>query len=415
MSSSIAFVACDSSPNSLGLVDISDNKMIANPSLGTTYPLATVSARGTDCHPVAPLLLACNGGGFTIYNYLSGASLVSVALPISWGAKFSPDGEYLSVAFDGPPFYRVWKLTYAPDGSSASVADVSGTFPTLTSANNGMNVDWSPDGKYLAVSHWSASNGIMSVIDISTIALVTTGIAIPYAAWSVQFSPDSSMIAVAGNDGMRVYRTDTWAQVFANTANGAANDVAWSPDGTRIVTSTVPATIYSVAGFTITELTTSGSFPTGRAWAVGVSPDSKYAVVGYDSSGHGCAVIDLATYAVVPTAGTNVRGSKHGSQWPVGATVRNIGIPDIPKIQMRISNDDTSPVLDSSGDPAAGRIVLAFSRTPTERFVEHGRGVTGVDGRFHANVNFLPPPATILAVILGADETEGSVAVDWVR
>lgn len=415
MASSIAFVASYSSPNSLGLVDISDNKMIANSLLGAAYPPAMTASRGTDCHPIAPLLLVCNAGGFTIYNYLSGARLAEVFLPISWGAKFSPDGEYLSVAFDGSPFYRVWKLTYAPDGSSASVADVSATFPALTSANNGMNVDWSPDGKYLAVSHWAASNGNMSVIDISTKTLVATGIAVPTAAWSVQFSPDSSMLAVAGDDGVRVYRTDTWAQVFINTTNGPANDVAWSPDGTRIVASTVPATIYSIAGFTITKLTTSGSFPTGRAWAVGVSPDSKYAVVGYDVSGHGCAVIDLATYAVAPTAGTGVRGSNHGTQWPVGATVRNIGIPDTSKIQMRISNDDTSPVLDSSGNPAAGRTVLAFSRTLTERFVERGRGVTGVDGRFYANVNFVSSPATILAVILGADEAEGSVAVDWVR
>lgn len=415
MTSSIAFVAATTSGNALGLVSIAENKMIAHPVSGKLYPPAQNQIKGAHCHPIAPLILTCNTYGLSVYNYITGDKLAVISTGISWGAKFSSDGEYVALAFDNFPFYKVWKLTYASDGTSASLSDASSLFPALTSANNGMNVDWSGDGKYLAVTHWTAANGNLSVINLASKTLVSTGISITTAAWSLQFSPDSSMLAIGGSSGLFVYRTDTWALVFSNTGNGDAYDVAWSPDGTRLVASTAPVTLYSVTDYSVTPLTFTGTLSTGRAWAVGMSPDNKYAVVGYNETGSGCARIDLLTYVAEVVAGTDARGSAHGTTWPVAATVRNIGIPPAEKIQVQISNADSAPILDNEGGVAVGRVVVAFKRDLANRLVEHGRGVTDSSGRFQAGVNFTSQADTVLAVILGADETEGSVAVDWVR
>ena len=71
-----------------------------------------------------------------------------------WGVKFSPDGKYLMVTNKGGDKVTLYSI------SGTALTKVSGAFPSAPAGNPG-RVDWSPSGKYLAVSELSSGPNVV--------------------------------------------------------------------------------------------------------------------------------------------------------------------------------------------------------------------------------------------------------------
>ena len=141
-------------------------------------------------------------------------------------------------------------LAYSPNGmqlASCAVAIDSVWLwnvetGTVTSYLNGIHgscndVDWSPDGQFVAAATGSGTNQVL-VWDVLTGDVVATISGVPGSYFAVDFSPDSTMLATgAEKDKAQIYDTATWALVstFNDDANGpGVGTVEFSPDGATL-------------------------------------------------------------------------------------------------------------------------------------------------------------------------------------
>jgi Tol biopolymer transport system component/serine/threonine protein kinase len=175
-----------------------------------------------------------NEGHSSVYVKLIGAG-TPLQLTKSRGADsnptWSPDGRY--VAF----------LRISPEGSGYYlVPSLGGAERKLTSAYDSVGLDWSPDGKLLAVADRASPQGPLSILLVS----IASGEKRPlpfHADESLAgpaFSPDGRMLAFAA--GPEFLATD----VFVMPAEGGEakrltfdrlflRGLAWTPDGRDIV------------------------------------------------------------------------------------------------------------------------------------------------------------------------------------
>lgn len=188
---------------------------------------------------------------------------------------FSPGGRLLAVANYGSPNVSVFHV--APDGTldevNGSPFATGGSGPTYTSS-----VAFSPGGKLLAATNWSASTlSMFRVARDGTLQLVGSPVSTRITAAApnnnnglapaiVAFSPDGKLLATSNNGGWDVSmfkvesdgRLDRVPQVFRVGVNAAANFtdganpgwLAFSPDGELLATSnttTNNVTVFHVA------------------------------------------------------------------------------------------------------------------------------------------------------------------------
>jgi len=143
---------------------------------------------------------------------------------------FSPDGSYLAQADDHNPSIYLWKI---PDGKLAS------KIPIHSLQAIGVNqLNFSQDGKYIAISYWDNPRIKVTVWDLSNNATVLETIGDQFT-----FSPDSSMFVVKksclegcyywerirGGD-YTFWRTENWIELGTITAP-TVGSVSFSPDG----------------------------------------------------------------------------------------------------------------------------------------------------------------------------------------
>jgi WD40 repeat protein len=148
-------------------------------------------------------------------------------------------------------------------------------------------VDWQPGGRLLATS---GEDGTVLVIDANErqiIGQLHAGVAIE----SVRWSPSGDMVALGGWDN-RVYlwhltdsgdssdNSDNVACLEGHTA--ALHDIAWAPNGERLVTTSGDGTarIWSVPRGSRLEGREIGQFAAGEAFAVAWSVDGKFIATG---------------------------------------------------------------------------------------------------------------------------------------
>lgn len=158
------------------------------------------------------------------------------------------------------------------------ILNVDGTWNRVTHTN-GYGItggSFSPDGTEVVYAVWRPSGNAIYVVDVEsgTQRLVTDDVAIPYEP---AFSPDGSQIAFFDGSGdwgntLRVMNADgSHVRGLTGADYGHIDELAWSPDGTRLAFSLQSGGglfIVGVDGSGLTELVPDGENP---AW----SPDGS--------------------------------------------------------------------------------------------------------------------------------------------
>lgn len=300
--------------------------------------------------------------------------------------KFSPDGSHLAVTVSGNPGVQVYRT------------DTWGLV-TLSSGigSTGYGCDWSPDGTLLAVA--GHSNGAtLTVYNTETWEKITISGGVPATTGiNCRFNPDGSRLAVAcgQNPALVLYNTVTWAKVpLTGGAPGTdGNSCAWSPDGTLLAVVSASSqylTIYNTT--TLEKVTISGGQPTGPCNQCEFSIDGDLLYVTHNNA-PGFVVYDADTWAKVTT------GWSPGTCVALAVSERKFG--------GTISNADTTPVVDALGATVQRRVV-ALRRSDMLLVAETA---TGVDGRYELPL-LTNNPVTV--VFQAANALENSVVVDWV-
>ena len=259
-------------PQSSGIVDIRDAH--------TGASVRSFHGHDLDVTGVAfnhdGTLMATTGadGAARVWDPATGEQLHSIEHPGGTGARgpsFSPDGAYFAAAWpnDHEGVVRVLDLesgrvqeidrvprpvatSFDPSGTRLAVASNAESIAVVLDADSGAelfratghfsglrDVAWSPDGSTIATA---ADDGSARLFDAATgqqwAALLGHGAAVESVAWS----PESTRLVTAGNDG----RVKGWTVIegagrelfnlSAHDQQGQVLGVAFSPDGTRVMT-----------------------------------------------------------------------------------------------------------------------------------------------------------------------------------
>ncbi|MGH2674789.1 MAG: hypothetical protein ACRDH1_05185, partial [Actinomycetota bacterium] len=241
-----------------------------------------------------------------------------------FGLQFSPDGTRIA--------------TSQEDGSARIWDPLTGEeLLALTGhAARTLSVDWSADGKLLATSSedgtaklWDAETGE----DLRSFVGHETGLRSPH------FSPDDTILATTSFDGTtRLWDVATGEQLQVMKHTGG---VEFSPDGTRLVVSDPPITVYDLStGEPVLRVGKQISDPRDATWS---GDGKRIAVADADGFGH---VFDARSGARLLTlVGHNER-----------STVGEIVFSSDDALLATASSDGTVRVWDAD----SGREVLAL-------------------------------------------------------
>lgn len=225
---------------------------------GVAYSMdGTKVLSGTNCHPASIRLYDAANGTIT-WDYT-----VDSSLQCMMGVGFSADGHYLATA---------------EESGHLMIFDYSQPTPdSITTINLGTTyafaLAFAPNSQKLAVG---ASNGKLQTYQLSTGAIDLNITAHPGWVTAVAYSPDGSRIVTGGNDD-KIKVWDTLGNVL-DTLTGHIGDISsvqYSPDGTKIVSSATDNTIriWDAASGTLLHTITAS---VNDVHAVAVSPNGNY-------------------------------------------------------------------------------------------------------------------------------------------
>ena len=177
---------------------------------------------------------------------------------------YSPDGSILASgswdgtvtlwnvasnsAIDTLQHDEVASMSYSPDGSTLAAASRDGTvklwnvttnsIAARLQAGRGATLSYSPDGSRLATTSW---NGTLKIWDTATNSTIHT---FDHSrAISASFSPDGSTLATVGNALVQLWDVVSGENLAMLRHTDRLSSVAFSPDGTPLVSGTTSGTI----------------------------------------------------------------------------------------------------------------------------------------------------------------------------
>lgn len=217
------------------------------------------------------VVTASDEGAIRVWDIASGRKLGDVTVGsegAAWGPSVSPDGRLVAGAWPEAGTVRVFRATggrpwvirvefvldtaFSPDGRRFAVAssgpgkvhvfDVASRRELVVfGETEGIrDLAWSPDGRRIAVATSASDAGVYDARS-GRLLFVTPGHTGPLNG--VAWSPDSTLLATASDDGTaRVFVTEERSaqeivRLAAQDLRNGVRSVAFSPDGTQLMTS----------------------------------------------------------------------------------------------------------------------------------------------------------------------------------
>ncbi|MCK4264774.1 beta-propeller fold lactonase family protein [Candidatus Babeliales bacterium] len=261
-------------------------------------------------------------------NYTAGGAIFSLSV--------SPDGGYIAVGGNSPTNGNELQV-YQFDGASL-------TLLTNAQADYGTqirSIEWSPDGKYIAIGGLLPTNDNEVQVyqfDGASLTLLTNA-QVDYAigsntVYSVDWSPDGRYLAIGGTGAassydVQVYQFNGSSLTLTNTqadyGTGGPRTINWSPDGKYIAAGGTGATdslevqVYQFDESSLTVLTNAQVDYGSNAYSVNWSPDSKYLAVGGFGPTNGNEIqiyeFDGASLTLLTNAQANYGSEIHSVNW----------------------------------------------------------------------------------------------------
>jgi WD40 repeat protein len=180
--------------------------------------------------PDGSLLAVAKGSGTSLWRLADSGSLTLMRkLSVgdsTHGLSFSPDGQLLAVG--SADAVRLWRLA---DGKLLH------TFP-----GHGIDIAFSPDGRWLAVPESAYSNnvGLWDVGDGNKIRSLTSEVSPSHSqqVHSLAVSPDGSLLATGNMDTrVRIWRTSDGTLIDTPDlgSGNTADSITFSPDNSTLV------------------------------------------------------------------------------------------------------------------------------------------------------------------------------------
>lgn len=247
--------------NSISVWDVATGQEVSNVTPGVVPRYPVLSVDGTR------LAFSTPSGQLYVWDLQSQQELTSLAASRSAGTALSPDGthvatlhsngfvqiwdfvpgrEYLTIASGNPVPDGGISVAYSPDGTRLVTGTTEGTIK-VWDANTGQNVlnldghlgragaVWSLDGMVIAswdddprsnIQLWNATTGE----NLMTLSGHTDKI------YAVAFSPDGTRLASSSYDQtVRIWNMASGEVLLTLDQPASSKGVAWSPDGQRIV------------------------------------------------------------------------------------------------------------------------------------------------------------------------------------
>ena len=221
-------------------------------------------------------LVATTGddGAARVWDPSTGEELHTVRSPggtEAWGPSFSADGSLLAAAWSAENLVQVYDL------ASGQIVQAIGSVPAPDSTS------FDPAEAQIAVSSDVQSAAV--VIDVASGDQLLTLEGHEHALEDVAWSPDGTMIATAGDDGSaRVFDARTGRQRFAlNGHRSHLADLDWSPDATHLVTASNDGTAkvwFLIGDNALNSITLSAQDTRNGVLGVAYSPDGTRVMTG---------------------------------------------------------------------------------------------------------------------------------------
>ena len=219
-----------------GTSDFNDGWVIGNPNFQNEYTITSSNDYyAVDYDPNGEFIVTGGEDGFVrIWNASTWTIVRSANTNTDvFGVDFSPDGMYVAAALNDDTI-NIYH--------SSNMTSLHGAISVDVGGNDQVNsVEFSPDSSSVAVAIGRANgnqgtNGEVTVIDVQTgselYAVNPNG---EDRFFDVAHSPDGQYMALAGNGDIYIVNTSSGATTWTFTNPPAAvNAVAWSPDGNYI-------------------------------------------------------------------------------------------------------------------------------------------------------------------------------------
>jgi WD40 repeat protein/class 3 adenylate cyclase len=182
-------------------------------------------------------MLATTGddGAAKVWDPKSGDELGGIQGPAGpvLGPSFSPDGSLAAAAWIDEGTARIWDP--ATGRMVREIRAVWGAFRT----------SFSTDGRWLAIAR--VDPPVATVVDVRSGKTVFTLEGHGSDVWDVDWSPDGRWIATSSFDNtVRIWDAQTGEVRFTLFHDGPVTQADWSPDSTRLVTGSSAATVWEV-------------------------------------------------------------------------------------------------------------------------------------------------------------------------